>query len=182
MEDRRWVKTKSNILEIGFGRWKLGQNKSPIRTSISQLPVRSFELQATYVLNVLNASTSVSGRRRFSLRNFFPFPLACRPTSPMLLSGLCSAHDRPDPPISKAFPCREKHRLVLKLLNPSRCPHWPLSQVWNPDRWRCAIFPGASRGRCSNRAPYPKGFPEILRPSHSGSTIFADRPVPFSLP
>src|SRR6266403_871954 len=80
-------------------------------------------------LHVLNVSTSVSGRRRFSLRNFFPFPLACRPTSPMLLSGLCSAHDRPDPPISKAFPCREKHRLVLKLLNPSVCPHWLLSQV-----------------------------------------------------
>ena len=69
MEDRRWVKTKSNILEIGFGRWKLGQNKSPIRTSNFDLPAPSFELPATrrpQRLNVDQWSPSVFVAELFS--------------------------------------------------------------------------------------------------------------------
>src|SRR5437764_5416071 len=124
----------------------------------------------------------ISGYRQVCLQKLFLFLMLFRRTGLIWLFRLCSGHRQPASASKSLNFCRRLNRLVPKLLNLSRRLRRSCSGPWNPDRWRCAVFPGARRGRRSNRAPFPRGFPEILRPSYSGLTIFEDLPVPFSLP
>src|SRR5207248_10094727 len=116
------------------------------------------------------------------LLNRFLLLILVRLTVLIWLFRLCSGHRQPASASKPLNFCRRLNRLVPKLLNLFRRLRRSCSGTWNPDRWRCAVFPGARRDRRSNRAPSPRGFPEILRPSYSGLTIFEDPPVPFSLP
>src|SRR5437762_11368382 len=117
----------------------------------------------------------ISGYRLVCLQKLFLFLMLFRRTGLIWLFRLCSGHRQPASASKSLNFCRRLNRLVPKLLNLSRRLRRSCSGTWNPDRWRCAVFPGARRDRRANRAPSPRGFPEILRPSYSGLTIFEDR-------